>query len=280
VPVKKFKPITPGRRHMSVNSFIEITRSKPEKSLLKGRKNGSGRNNQGKITIRHQGGGHKKRYRLIDFNRTDKIGIAGKIVSIEYDPYRTAFIMLVNYKDGDKRYHIAPNTIQVGSQIICDNHPKITVGNRLPLKHIPSGMVISNIELAPKKGGQIVRSAGSRATLLAVEGDYALIQMPSGEQRKIANNCFATIGTISNVDHGLIKLGKAGRSRWLGRRPSVRGKAMNPVDHPHGGGEGNQSIGLIHPKTPWGAPALGVKTRKRKYSDKFIVKRRRGRKVK
>ena len=265
---------------MSVNAFAEITRGKPEKSLLKGRKNGSGRNNQGKITIRHQGGGHKKRYRLIDFNRTDKLGIPGKVVSVEYDPFRTAFIMLVNYKDGEKRYHLAPDTIQVGSEIICDNRTKISVGNRMPLKHIPSGIVVSNVELSPKKGGQIVRSAGSRATLLAVEGNYALIQMPSGEQRRIEKECFVTIGSVSNLDHSLVKIGKAGRSRWLGRRPSVRGKVMNPVDHPHGGGEGLQSIGMTHPKTPWGLPALGVKTRKRKYSDKFIVRRRRGNKMK
>lgn len=243
-------------------------------------KRNSGRNSQGKLTVRHIGGGHKRLYRLIDFKQTDKLGIPGKVSAIEYDPNRTCLIILVNYQDGEKRYHLAPEGIKVGDTIITKEKAKITTGNRIMLRYIPVGYNIFNLELAKDKGGQIVRSAGSRATLIAVEKDYALVQLPSGEQRMIDKNCYATIGIVSNVDHNLVKIGKAGRNRWLGKRPSVRGKAMNPVDHPHGGGEGNQPIGHPSPKTPWGLPALGVKTRNRKkFSNKSIMKRRDGSKL-
>jgi large subunit ribosomal protein L2 len=279
VPVKKFKPITPGTRHMTVISFADITKSKPEKSLVKGKKSGSGRNNRGVITIRHQGGGHKQLYRNIDFKRTDKLGIPGKVTAVEYDPNRTSLIMLVTYQDGEKRYHLAPEAIKVGTEVIARDKAKIIPGNHIKLKHVPVGFAIHNIELEEHRGGQIVRSAGTSATLMAVEKDLAQLQLPSGESRYVNKECFATLGRVSNIDHNLVKIGKAGRSRWLGRRPQVRGKAMNPVDHPHGGGEGAQSIGMKYPKTPWGLPALGVKTRKRKYSDKMIVRRRRGNKL-
>ncbi len=265
---------------MTSYTFEEITKSKPEKKLLLTKKNRAGRNNQGKITIRHQGGGHKKRYRIIDFKQTDKIGIPATVKAVEYDPYRTAYIMLVSYADGEKRYHIAPNDIKVGQQIITKEKAKVETGNRMKLKNIPVGYNIHNLELNVGKGGQIIRSAGSKGKVVAVEDKYAQVELPSGEVRLINKECYATIGVVSNVDHGLVKIGKAGRSRWMGKRPSVRGKVMNPVDHPHGGGEGLQSIGLIHPKTPWGMPALGFKTRKRKYSDNLIIKKRRKKKKK
>lgn len=265
---------------MSVLDYSVITRRKPEKSLVVGKRSQAGRNNQGKITVRHQGGGHKKLLRVVDFRQTDKLGIPAKVVSIEYDPNRTALIMLAAYADGEKRYHLAPEGIKVGDQIITKEKAKIAPGNRIMLKHVPTGYNIFNIELEKNKGGQIVRSAGSRATLIAVEKDMAQIQLPSGETRLVDKNCFATIGIVSNIDHNLVKIGKAGRNRWLGVRPSVRGKAMNPVDHRHGGGEGNQPCGLVHPVTPWGLPALGVKTRKRKkFSDSYIVRRRDGSKL-
>ncbi|HRY91214.1 MAG TPA: 50S ribosomal protein L2 [Candidatus Gracilibacteria bacterium] len=273
--VKVYKPTTPGRRNMSGYSFNEITAGKPEKSLIRGGKKRAGRNNQGKITIRHQGGGHKQLYRYIDFQQRDKVGIPGIVKSVEYDPNRTARIMLVSYADGEKRYHLAPEGIVVGTTIICKEKAKVKPGNRMALKHIPQGYEIHNIELTMNKGGQIVRSAGSKARVVAVEGDFAQIQMPSGEVRLVDKNCFASIGAVSNIDHNIIKIGKAGRSRWKGIRPTVRGKAMNPIDHPHGGGEGNQPIGLPQPRTPWGMPALGLKTRKRKYSDHMILKDRR-----
>lgn len=276
MPVKKFKATTPGRRHMSVVSYSELSKKRPEKGLTIGLRKRAGRNNQGKITIRHQGGGHKQLYRLIDFKQTDKNGIPGKVIALEYDPNRTAFIMLVSYADGDKRYHLAPDKIKVGTPIMTKEKAKIKIGNRMMLKSVPVGYEIFNIELNKGKGGQIVRSAGSKATLVSVEGEYAQVSLPSGEVRYIDKECYASIGIVSNIDHSLVKIGKAGRNRWLGKRPSVRGKAMNPIDHPHGGGEGNQPIGLPHPKTPWGAPALGVKTRKRKYSDSMIIRRRRG----
>jgi len=265
---------------MTSYTFEEITKSKPEKSLVRGKKKRAGRNNQGKITIRHQGGGHKQKYRIIDFKQTDKVGIPATVKSVEYDPNRTAYIILVAYADGEKRYHIAPNKIKVGQTIITNKKAKVEIGNRMMLKHIPVGYDIHNIELNLGKGGQIIRSAGSKGKVVAIEEKYAQIELPSGEVRLINKECYATIGAVSNVDHGLVKIGKAGRKRWMGVRPSVRGKAMNPVDHPHGGGEGQQSIGLIHPKTPWGMPALGFKTRKRKYSDKLIVKDRRKKKKK
>ncbi len=261
---------------MSVSTFDEITKSRPEKSLTKSFKKHAGRNNQGKLTIRHQGGGHKQLYRMIDFAQIDKMNIPGKVASVEYDPNRTCYIMLVNYADGEKRYHIAPEKIEVGTMIMTKEKAKVQLGNRMALKNIPVGYDIHNVEINKGRGGQIVRSAGTKAHVIGVEGDHAQIQLPSGEARLIDKNCFATIGIVSNIDHGNIKLGKAGRKRWLGKRPEVRGKAMNPIDHPHGGGEGNQRTGLPGPKTPWGMPALGFKTRKRKYSDKLIVKDRRG----
>ena len=279
MPVKKFNATTPARRLMSTLSTKEITRSKPEKRLTFGKRGQAGRNNQGKITVRHQGGGHKKLLRNVDFKQTDKLGIPAKVTHIEYDPNRTALIMLVTYADGEKRYHLAPEGIKVGDEIITKEKAKITPGNRIQLKYIPTGYNIYNLELSPHRGGQIVRSAGARATLVAIEKEFAQITLPSGESRLIDKNCYATLGIVSNSDWSLVKLGKAGRSRWMGIRPSVRGKAMNPVDHPHGGGEGNQPCGLPHPKTPWGYAALGVKTRKRKYSDKSIVRRRNGNKL-
>lgn len=273
--VKHYKPTTPGRRNMSVSSFEEVTKSKPEKSLTVRLNKRSGRNNQGKLTIRHRGGGHKRMYRLVDFNRRDKENIEATVKAVEYDPYRTAYIMLVNYKDGEKKYHLAPNGVKVGDKILLAKRTKFKSGNRMLIKNIHVGFNIYNIELNQGKGGQMIRSAGSSAKIVSQEDPkYTQIQLPSGEVRKINKECFATVGIVSNIDHSNLTIGKAGRKRHMGRRPQVRGKAMNPVDHPHGGGEGNQSIGMKHPKTPWGMPALGYKTRKRKYSDKLIVKSR------
>lgn len=273
--LKKFKPTTPGIRQMSIASFEEITKSKPEKSLTKTLKKNSGRNSTGRITVRHRGGGTRRRYRNIDFKRTDKLNIEGKVKAIEYDPNRTAYIMLVNYKDGEKRYHLAPTEIKVGDKIVTREKAKVKAGNRMKLKNIPVGFSIYNVELYEGRGGQLARSAGSSLKLVSVEGDYAQIQMPSGEIRLVSKDCYATIGIVSNIDHFNISIGKAGRTRHFGRRPQVRGKAMNPVDHPHGGGEGGCPIGLKHPKTPWGMPALGFKTRRRRYTDKMIIKDRR-----
>ena len=257
---------------MSVSTFEEITRSKPEKSLLRPQKSKAGRNNQGRITARHRGGGHKQQYRVIDFKR-NKLGVPAKVFSIEYDPNRSARIALLHYVDGEKRYIIAPNGLRVGDMVMSGPDAEIRVGNALPLRSIPSGTVIHNIEMQLGRGGQLVRSAGGAAQLMAKEGDYALVRLPSGEQRLIHINCMATIGQVGNLDHENIRIGKAGRSRHLGRRPHVRGSVMNPVDHPHGGGEGRHPIGG-QPQTPWGKPALGFRTRKNKLSDKFIVRRR------
>ncbi|MBD3270879.1 50S ribosomal protein L2 [Candidatus Peregrinibacteria bacterium] len=279
MPVKNYKATTAGRRHMTSLTYEEVTTNKPAKRLAPGKKTGSGRNNRGVITIRHKGGGHKRKYRNIDFKQVDKKGIPAKVATIEYDPNRTALIMLVNYADGEKRYHLAPEGIQVGDEIITKEKAKIISGNRIKLKYVPAGHSVYNLELEQGKGGQIVRSAGTSASVMAVEKEFAQIKLPSGESRYISKECYATLGRVSNVDHTLVKIGKAGRNRWLGKRPQVRGKVMNPVDHPHGGGEGAQPIGLIYPKTPWGLPALGVKTRKRKYSDKMIVRRRKGDKL-
>lgn len=276
---KKFKATTSGRRFMSVLTFNEITRTKPEKGLIRSFKRQAGRNNQGKITVRHQGGGHKQLYRMIDFKQRDKLGIPAKVTSIEYDPNRTALIMLVTYRDGEKRYHLAPEGIKVGTQLMTHDKAEIKVGNRIALKNIPVGYDIHNVELTKGRGGQIVRSAGSKAHVVSIEGNFAQVAMPSGEVRLIDKNCFATIGSVSNTDHSNVKLGKAGRKRWMGWRPEVRGKAMNPCDHPHGGGEGNQPCGLPGPRTPWGMPALGYKTRKRKYSDALILKRKNDKKA-
>ncbi len=271
--LKTYRPTTPGRRSMTGATFEEITKSKPEKSLVVALKKKAGRNSRGKITVRHRGGGSKQNLRIIDFKR-DKIGVPGKVAAIEYDPNRSARIALIYYIDGEKRYILAPLGLNVGDIIKSGDGAEIKPGNTLPLKLIPSGTLIHNIELQPGKGGQLVRSAGMAAQIVALEGEYALIRLPSGESRRIPSNCLATIGQLSNVDHQGIKLGKAGRKRWLGWRPSVRGSAMTPRDHPHGGGEGRSPIGLPGPKTPWGKPALGYKTRKHKASDKLIVKRR------
>ena len=271
--VKVYRPTSPGRRGMTGHTFAEITKGKPEKSLLVPLKKKSGRNNQGRITVRHRGGGAKRKLRVIDFKR-DKLGVPGRVVAIEYDPNRSARIALIYYADGEKRYILAPLGLNVGDTIQAGENADIRPGNTLPLKLIPSGTEIHNIELYLGRGGQLVRSAGARAQLMAKEGEYALVRLPSGEMRRIRADCSATVGQIGNVDHSNISLGKAGRKRWLGWRPTVRGSAMTPRDHPHGGGEGRAPIGLPGPKTPWGKPALGYKTRKRKPSDKFIVKRR------
>jgi len=274
VPIKTFKPTSPGRRQMSVSTFEEITATEPEKSLLAPLHRKAGRNNQGKITTRHHGGGHKRKYRIIDFKRT-KDGIPGKVATIEYDPNRTANIALINYVDGEKRYIIAPKGLKVGDVIESGPEADIKVGNALPMENIPVGTVIHNIELKPGKGGQLVRAAGTEAQLLGKEGRYVVVRLSSGEMRRILGTCRATIGSVGNQDHELIKIGKAGRSRWLGRRPSVRGSVMNPNDHPHGGGEGRSPIGRKSPVTPWGKPALGLKTRnKKKASNKDIIRRR------
>ncbi|MBU7007460.1 50S ribosomal protein L2 [Phosphitispora fastidiosa] len=273
MPVKKFKPTSPGRRFVTVSDFREITTDEPEKSLLEPLKSKAGRNNKGRVTVRHRGGGHKRQYRVIDFKR-NKDGIPAKVATIEYDPNRTCRIALLNYADGEKRYILAPNGIKVGDTVESGPNADIKTGNALPLKNIPVGTIIHNIELKPLKGAQMVRSAGTAAQLMAKEGDYAHVRMPSGEVRLIHINCKATIGQVGNLEHENITVGKAGRSRWLGRRPTVRGVVMNPVDHPHGGGEGRSPVGR-NPVTPWGKPALGARTRKKKKSsDKMIVKRR------
>jgi large subunit ribosomal protein L2 len=259
---------------MSVATFEEITRSKPEKSLLAPLKQKAGRNNQGRITTRHRGGGHKQRYRIIDFKR-DKLGVPATVSTIEYDPNRTARIALVTYADGEKRYILAPVGLKVGDAIMSGPTAEIRVGNALPIYRIPLGTQVHNIEMQPGKGGQLVRSAGTSAQLLAKEGAYAQVRMPSGEVRLINQNCLATIGQVGNVDHSNIVLGKAGRKRWLGIRPTVRGSAMDPNSHPHGGGEGRAPIGMPGPKTPWGKPALGAKTRTNKRTEQYIVRRRR-----
>ncbi|HFD39302.1 MAG TPA: 50S ribosomal protein L2 [Anaerolineae bacterium] len=273
MPIKVYKPTSPGRRGMSVSTFEEITRTRPEKSLLRPLKKKAGRNFRGKITVRHRGGGHKRRYRLIDFKR-DKVGIPGRVESIEYDPNRSARIALIAYADGEKRYIIAPVGLMVGDMVMSGPEAEIRVGNALPIANIPVGTTIHNIELHIGKGGQLVRAAGTSAQLLAKEGRYAHIRLPSGEVRLVNVQCMATIGQVGNTDHGNIKLGKAGRKRWLGFRPTVRGSAMDPASHPHGGGEGRAPIGMPGPKSPWGKPTLGKKTRRNKATDKWIVRRR------
>ncbi len=270
--VKSFKPTSPGKRFMTVANFKEITTDTPERSLVEPLKQNAGRNNKGRITVRHRGGGHKRLYRVIDFKR-NKDGIPAKVATIEYDPNRTSRIALLNYADGEKRYIIAPNGLKVGDKVESGPEADIKVGNALPLVNIPVGTVIHNIELKPKKGAQMCRSAGASAQLMAKEGEYAHVRMPSGEVRLVNVNCKATIGQAGNLEHENITIGKAGRSRWLGKRPTVRGVVMNPVDHPHGGGEGRSPVGR-NPVTPWGKPALGARTRKNKQTDKMIVKRR------
>ncbi len=271
--IKTYKPTTPGRRKMSTLVNGEITKSTPEKSLLTTIKKNSGRNNQGKITVRHQGGGAKRKYRIIDFKR-NKLEIPGTVASIEYDPNRTANIALINYADGEKRYIIAPKGLEVGMKVEAGANADIKVGNALPIMNIPVGTMIHNIELRPGKGGELARSAGSSAQILGREGKYVMIRLSSGEQRKVLGTCMATVGEVGNEDASLVRIGKAGRKRHMGIRPTVRGSVMNPNDHPHGGGEGRAPVGRKAPMTPWGKPALGLKTRKKKQSDKFIVRRR------
>ncbi len=276
MPLKVYKPTSPGRRGMTGASFEEITKKKPEKSLLKPLKKKAGRSNQGRITVRHRGGGAKRMYRVIDFKR-DKLGIDGEVAAIEYDPNRSARLALIHYADGEKRYILAPLGIKVGDTVLADSDAEIKIGNALPLKSIPTGTSIHNIELHRGKGGQMVKSAGGVAQLMAKEGSYALLRMPSGELRRVHIECFATIGQVGNVDHQHINLGKAGRKRHIGIRPTVRGSAMSPRDHPHGGGEGRSPIGMPGPKTPWGKPALGYVTRNNKLTDNMIVRRRKKR---
>ena len=272
--IKSFKPYSAGRRFMTVSAFTEITASKPEKSLLAKVSQTGGRNNTGKMTVRHQGGGHKRQYRIIDFKRT-KDNIPAKVASVEYDPNRSARIALLNYADGEKRYILAPQGLKVGDTVYSGPESDIKPGNCLPLLNIPLGTQVHNIEMKIGKGGQIVRSAGTSAQLMAKEGSYALLRLPSGELRQVHINCRATVGVVGNIDHVYITIGKAGRHRWMGVRPGNRGVVMNPCDHPHGGGEGKSPVGRKHPVTPWGKPAHGVKTRdKKKASNSLIVKRR------
>ena len=278
--IKTYNPYTPSRRHMTGSDFSEITKSVPEKSLVVSLKKNAGRNNQGKITVRHQGGGSRRKYRIIDFKRK-KDGIPAKVVSIEYDPNRTANIALICYADGEKAYILAPNGLKVGTTLMNGEDAEVKVGNCMPLSKVPVGTMIHNIELYPGKGGQLVRSAGNSAQLMAKEGKYATLRLPSGEMRMVPIICRATIGQVGNIDHELINIGKAGRKRHMGIRPTVRGSVMNPNDHPHGGGEGRTPIGRSGPLTPWGKPALGLKTRKKnKKSNKLIVRRRDGKAIK
>jgi large subunit ribosomal protein L2 len=271
--IKVYKPTSPGRRGMSVSMFEDVTQTMPERSLLRPLRKRAGRNNQGRITVRHRGGGHKRAYRIIDFKR-DKFGVPARVTSIEYDPNRSARIALLSYADGEKRYIIAPLGLRVGDAVMNGPDADIRPGNAMPIANITVGSLIHNIELYPGKGGQLVRSAGTSAQLLAKEGKYARVRLPSGEVRLVHQKCMATIGQVGNTDHGNIKLGKAGRKRHLGWRPAVRGSAMSPRDHPHGGGEGRTPIGMPGPKTPWGKPTLGAKTRRNKRTDKWIVRRR------
>lgn len=272
--VKQYDPTSPGRRGMTTLVNPELSKEGPEKSLVVALKKNSGRNSYGRITVRHRGGGHKIKYRIIDFKR-DKDGIPAKVVSLEYDPNRTAFIALLSYADGEKRYIVAPNGLKVGDTVMSGPDADIVVGNALPIKNIPVGTTIHNIELYPGRGGQLVRAAAGAAQLMAKEGEYAQVRLPSGEVRYIRMDCKATIGVVGNLEHELVNIGKAGRKRHMGIRPTVRGSVMNPNDHPHGGGEGKAPIGHPGPMTPWGKPALGYKTRKHnKYSDSMIVKRR------
>lgn len=271
--IKQYKPTSPGRRGATGQTFEEITKRKPEKALTVPLKKKAGRNAQGRVTVRHRGGGAKRQLRIIDFKRNN-FGVPGKVAAIEYDPNRSARIALIHFVNGDKRYILWPVGLKVGDTVMSGPEAEIRPGNALPLKNMPLGTAVHNVELYLKRGGQMVRSAGSSAQLLAKEGDYVLLRLPSGEVRKVLADCIATIGQVGNVEHSQMKLGRAGRSRLLGRRPQVRGSAMNPRDHPHGGGEGKAGIGMPGPKTPWGKPALGYRTRRRKDTDKYIVRRR------
>ena len=277
MPIKQFKPTSPGRRGSSGYTFTEVTRKRPERSLLAPLKRQAGRNNRGKITVRHRGGGPKRRYRIIDWKRRDRIGVVGRVRAIEYDPNRSARIALVYYEDGEKRYILAPLGLAVNDEIHTGPGSPIRPGSALPLGSMPSGTQVHCVELVEGKGAQMVRSAGAVAQIMAKEGDYTLLRLPSTEMRRVRSACYATVGQVGNVEHNNIKLGKAGRNRHRRRRPQVRGSAMNPADHPHGGGEGKAPIGLDGPKTPWGRPTLGYRTRGRKPSDKYIVRRRRRR---
>lgn len=274
--MKHYKPTTPGRRGMTVVDYSVLTTSKPEKSLVQKLKKTGGRGHGGRVTVRHRGGGHKRRYRRIDFKRCDKPGVPAKVVSLEYDPNRSSFIALLTYKDGEKRYVLAPQGLKLDQEVVCQEKAQAKIGNRMQIKNIPAGSFVYNIELAPKRGGQIVRSAGNTAQLLSCESGLGQIKLPSGEIRLVKDECFASIGQLSNPEHGAVVIGKAGRKRLMGKRPKVRGSAMNPCDHPHGGGENRQPVGLRKgPKTPWGKLAYGRKTRKKKKkSNRFIVKRR------
>jgi len=278
--IKSYNPYTPSRRNMTGSDFAELTKKTPEKSLLAAKKKNAGRNNQGKITVRHQGGGNRQKYRLVDFKR-NKDGIPARVIGIEYDPNRTANIALICYADGEKSYILAPNGLTDGMKVMNGPDAEIRIGNCLPLANIPVGTEVHNVELYPGKGGQMVRSAGNSAQLMAKEGKYATLRLPSGEMRMVPILCRATIGTVGNIDHNLVNIGKAGRKRHMGIRPTVRGSVMNPNDHPHGGGEGRAPIGRPGPCTPWGKPALGLKTRKKKKaSNKLIVRRRNGKAIK
>ena len=273
MPIRQFRPTSPGRRNASGHTFSEITKKRPEKRLLQAKKQRSGRGGDGRISVRHRGGGHKRQIRLIDFKR-NKLGVPGRVAAIEYDPGRSARIALVFYADGDKRYVLAPDRLQVGQTVISADDAPIAPGNSLPLSAIPVGTQLHNVEMQPGRGGQLGRSAGTSIQLMAKEAGYALLRLPSGEMRQVQESCRATIGAVGNSEHSQVKLGKAGRTRHRGRRPQVRGSAMNPVDHPHGGGEGKAPVGLPGPKTPWGKPALGYRTRTNKRTGTFIVRRR------
>lgn len=274
MPIKQFRPTTPGRRNASGYTFEELTKKRPERSLVESlRKNNAGRNNQGRLTVRHRGGGHKRLYRRIDWKR-EKYGVPARVAAIEYDPNRSSRIALLHYADGEKRYILAPNQLSVDDMLMSGPGADLRIGNAMPLLDMPTGTQVHNVELTPGRGGQLVRTAGASAQLMAKEGEYALLRLPSSEMRRVRIECMATIGQVGNLEHGLIKLGKAGRTRHRRRRPQVRGSVMNPVDHPHGGGEGRTGIGMPSPKTPWGKPTLGYRTRRNKRTGKFIVRRR------
>ncbi|MCD5380816.1 50S ribosomal protein L2 [Candidatus Gracilibacteria bacterium] len=275
--IKKFKPTTPGRRGMTGLTYDELTTSTPYKPLTMTLKKHAGRGSDGRLTVRHKGGGHAKKYRIIDFIGTDKKGISAKVETIEYDPYRTAFIALICYTDGERRYVLAHKDMQVGDKVVCDENTPLISGNRMEVGNIPTGLEVYSVELLVGQGASSVRAAGAVATIVSQEGEYTQIKLPSGEVRLVHKKCYATLGQVSNLDHGQVVIGKAGRSRWMGKRPTVLGKSMNPVDHPHGGGEGHSPIGMKAPKTPWGMPALGYKTRKRKNTtSRWILKTRKG----
>jgi len=270
--MKLYKPTTPSRRRMTGTDFSVLTKKKPEKKLLKSLKRKAGRSSNGRITIRHKGGGAKRLYRIIDFGE-EKINIPARVIALEYDPFRSAFIALLEYQNKEKRYILSPQGLRIGDEVIISEKTPVSPANRMKLKSVPIGTIVYNVEIEPGRGGKLIKSAGTSAQVLAQEGRYTHLKMPSGEKRKILSECFASIGEVSNPEHRFIRLGKAGRSRWKGIRPTVRGSAMSPVDHPHGGGEGRSPIGLPHPKTPWGKPASGVKTRKKKWTDKLIIQR-------